>query len=80
MGSLHPSQGHKRPTVPTVPVSPVTQWKYLSDLELADTDYGIPAGVDFLLGGKVLKKQSSMAGGSVPIDNHQISRRAQAGY
>ena len=41
---------------PTVPISPVTRWKHLSDLELADPDYGIPAGVDILLGGKVFSK------------------------
>ena len=42
--------------LPTVPVSPVTRWKHLSDLELSDPDYGVPAGVDILLGGKVLSK------------------------
>ena len=38
--------------LPTIPVSPVTQWKHLSRLELADPDYGTPARVDILLGGK----------------------------
>ena len=42
--------------LPKVPVSPVTRWKHLSDLELADPDYGVPAGVDILLGGKVFSK------------------------
>ena len=42
--------------LPTVPVSPVTRWKHLSDLELADPDYRVPAGVDILLGGKVFSK------------------------
>ena len=42
--------------LPTVPVSPVTRWKHLSDLELADPNYGTPAGVDILLGGKVFSK------------------------
>ena len=41
--------------LPTVPVSPVTQWKHLSDLELADPNYGVPAGV-ILLGRKVFSK------------------------
>ena len=41
--------------LPTIPVSPVTQWKHLSGLELADPDYGTPARVDILLGGKVFK-------------------------
>ena len=36
--------------LPTVPVSPVTRWKHPSDIELADPNYGIPAGVDILLG------------------------------
>ena len=40
--------------LPTVPVSSVTRWKHLSDLELSHPDYRIPAGVDILLGGKVL--------------------------
>ena len=40
----------------TIPVSPVTQWKHLSGLELADPDYGTPAQVDILLGGKVFSK------------------------
>ena len=42
--------------LPTIPVSPVTWWKHLSDLELADPDYGIPAGVVILLGKKVFSK------------------------
>ena len=42
--------------LPTVPVSPDTRWKHLSDLELADPNYGVPAGVDTLLGGKVFSK------------------------
>ena len=42
--------------LPTVPVSPVTRWKHLSDLELANLDYGFPAGVDILLGAKVFSK------------------------
>ena len=29
--------------LPTIPVSPVAQWKHLSGLELADPDYGTPA-------------------------------------
>ena len=37
--------------LPTIPVSPVTQWKHLSGLKLADPDYGTPARVDILLGG-----------------------------
>ena len=39
--------------LPTIPVSPVTKWKHLSGLELADPNYGTPAQVDILLGGKV---------------------------
>ena len=42
--------------LPTVPVSPVTWWKHLSDMELADPNYGIPAGVDILLGGNIFCK------------------------
>ena len=42
--------------LPMVSVSLVTWWKHLSDLELADPDFGIPAGVDILLGGKVFSK------------------------
>ena len=42
--------------LPTMPVSPVTQRKHVSDLELADPDSGVPAGVDILLGGKVFSK------------------------
>ena len=42
--------------LPTIPVSPVTQWKRLSGLELADPDSGTPAGVGILLGGKVFRK------------------------
>ena len=73
--------------LPTIPVSPVTKWKHLSGLELADPNYGIPAQVDILLGGKVFSKavllaedQTSMAGGLVPPDHHQHSRRASVGY
>ena len=39
-----------------MPVSADTRWKHLSDLELADPDYRVPAGVDILLGGKVFSK------------------------
>ena len=42
--------------LPTVPVSPVTEWKHLTGLELADPDYGVPARIDMLLGGKVFSK------------------------
>ena len=42
--------------LPTIPVCPVTRWKHLSDLELADPGYGVPAQVDILLGGKVFSK------------------------
>ena len=42
--------------LPTIPVSPVTQRKHLSGLELADPDYGTPARVDILLGGDVFSK------------------------
>ena len=42
--------------LPTIPVSPVTQWKHLSGLEFADPDYGTPARVDILLGGDVFSK------------------------
>ena len=41
--------------LPTVPVSPVMQWKHLSDLELANPDYGVPAGV-ILLGRQFFSK------------------------
>ena len=42
--------------LPTIPVSPVTQWKHLLGLKLADPDYGTPARVDILLIGKVFSK------------------------
>ena len=42
--------------LPTILVSPVTQYKHLSGLELADLDYGTRAQVDILLGGKVFSK------------------------
>ena len=42
--------------LPTVPVSPVTGWKHLAGLELADPDYGVPARIDILLGGKVFSR------------------------
>ena len=42
--------------LPTIPASLVTQWKHLSELGLAYPIYGIPAGVDILLEGKVLSK------------------------
>ena len=42
--------------LPTIPVSPVTQWKHLSGLELADPDYRTPARVDILLRGDVFSK------------------------
>ena len=42
--------------LPTIPVSPVTWWKHLLDLELAHLDYGVPAQVDLILGGKVFSK------------------------
>ena len=40
----------------TVPVSPVTKWKHLSDLEFGDPNYGTPAWVDKLHGGKVFSQ------------------------
>ena len=43
--------------LPTVPVFPVTLWKHLLDLELADPDYKIPVGVYILLAGKVFNKE-----------------------
>ena len=42
--------------LPTVPVSPLTKWKHLSDLEFRDPDNVTLARVDILLGGKVLSK------------------------
>ena len=42
--------------LPMLPVSLVTKWKHLSDLEFADLDYGTLAWVDILLGGKVFSK------------------------
>ena len=42
--------------LPTVPVSLVTKWKHLSDLEFRDPDYETWAQVDILLGGKVFRK------------------------
>ena len=42
--------------LPTVPVSPDTKWKHLSDLEFGGSDYGTPARVDILLGGEVFSK------------------------
>ena len=42
--------------LPTIPVAPITQWKHLSGLELADPNYGIPARMDLFLGGKVFSK------------------------
>ena len=40
----------------TVPVSLVSRWKHQSGLELTDLDYGFPAGMDILLGGKAFNK------------------------
>ena len=40
----------------TLPVSLVTKWKHHLDLEFADSDYGTPAQVDILLGGKVFNR------------------------
>ena len=42
--------------LPTISVSPVSQWNQLSGLDLADPDYGTPARVDILLGGKVFSR------------------------
>ena len=42
--------------LPTIPVTPVTQWTHLSGLELADPDYGTPAQVYILLGEDVFSK------------------------
>ena len=42
--------------LPTLPVCPITKLKHLPDLEVADADYGTPAWVDNILGGKVLNK------------------------
>ena len=42
--------------LPMTPMSPVTKWKHLSGLEFADPNYGTPAYVDILLGGKVFSK------------------------
>ena len=58
---------------PTIPVSPVTNGKHLSGLELADTEYGIPGQVDILLQGRSLARWSSMAGVSIPPERRQRS-------
>ena len=42
--------------LPAFPFPPVTKWKHLSNLEFADPDYGTPARMDKLLGGKVFSK------------------------
>ena len=42
--------------LPTIPVSLVTKWKHLSDLEVGDPDYGTQAWVDILLEGKVFSQ------------------------
>ena len=42
--------------LPTLPVSPVTRWRHLSDLEFADPEYGTPAKVDILLGGNAFSR------------------------
>ena len=42
--------------LPMVPVSPITRWKHLYDLMLTDPDYGVPTGVEILLGAKVFRK------------------------
>ena len=42
--------------LPTIPVASVKDWKHLSGLELVDPNYGTPARVDILLGGKVFSK------------------------
>ena len=67
--------------LPTEPVSPVTRWKHLSDLKLADSAYGVPAGVDISLGGKVFRK-AVLHGRRyiVPQEHRQRSRRASSGY
>lgn len=51
-----------------LPLKPVTfdlSWKHLSDVQLADPDYGLPGRVDLLLGVEVFAAvMLSMAGGS----------------
>ena len=42
--------------LPSIPVPPVTDWKHLMGLELADPEYETPAQIDLLLGGKVFSK------------------------
>ena len=42
--------------LPTVPVSLVTTWQHLSDLEFGDPDYGTLVRVGILLGGEVFSK------------------------
>ena len=42
--------------LPTIPVASDTNWKHLSGLELVDPNYGTPAWLDILLGGKVFRK------------------------
>ena len=44
------------PDLPSIPVSPVTQWKHLLGLELVDPDYGTPDRVGMFLGGEVFIK------------------------
>ena len=66
--------------LPTLPVSPVTKWKHLSDLEFAYPNHGTPARVDILLGGKIFSMAVLTAGGLVPSDHHLGSRCASVGY
>ena len=60
--------------LPRIPVAPVTRWKHLLDLKFAAPDYGTPARVDILLGGKVNSGQFFTAGGSDPHQHQKHSR------
>ena len=66
--------------LPTMPVFPVTLWKHLSDIELADPDCRVPAGLNMLLGGKSSVRQSSMASVIVSLEHLQCSNHVSTGY
>ena len=65
--------------LPTHPISHVTKWKHLSDLEIADPDYGTPARGHTILEEKSLIRQSFMDGGLVPPRYRQCLRPARLG-
>ena len=60
--------------IPSFSVAFNKNWKHLSNLTLADSEFGVPGSVDILLGADEFHAQCFTAGGLALQDFHQLLR------